>query len=192
MARWVLIILVFFGSAASSATISYQPTTSGAAIIEINGDIHAGDETTFKKVAAQFDSAYVDLSSNGGALSPALEIGTVVHSRGFGTGVVTGNQSTSSCALIWAAGTTRFLTKGGRVGFQASYVKDDDKVIENRIGNALVVRYLTQLGLSEKSIMFASASRPPAIAWIEKHEDREASGFAFIWSTLLDVQAKPK
>ena len=168
---------------AQAATFSHYRLDNGMELIELNGDIKSGDEIQFRKIALQFDKAIVGFNSDGGALFPALEIGKAVRLQSFETAVVSGNRCASACALIWAAGTNRYLVKGGRVGFHASYVEDGGKVIETGLGNALVGRYLTQIGLSEKAIIFATYSHPDSIAWLSEEADAATSGIPFNFST---------
>ena len=183
MLRVDLLVLAFCATSAQAATISHQRLdNSGYELIIITGKIQSGDEAAFSKLAIQFDKAVVGLSSNGGALLPALEIGTALHIRGFETAVVAGDQCASACALIWAGGVTRYLFKGGRVGFHASYVDEGGKPVETGLGNALVGRYLTQIGLSERAVVFATASHPDSIAWLAEERDAASSGFAFNFS----------
>jgi tetratricopeptide (TPR) repeat protein len=189
MGKFALLILTLCASSARAATISHQRLDSGTELILIIGKIQSGDEAAFTKLAIQFDKAVVGLSSNGGALLPALDIGTALHIRGFETAVVAGDQCASACALIWAGGVTRYLVKGGRVGFHASYVDDGGKSVETGLGNALVGRYLTQIGFSERAVVFATASHPDSIAWLEQERDAATSGFAFNFSVSANKQA---
>jgi hypothetical protein len=183
MHRSVFVILIFFSSSGNAARIWHQTLGNGTELIAINGAIESGDEAAFKKLAIQYDKALVGLSSNGGALQPALEIGMALHLRGYSTAVAAGDQCASACALIWAGGVNRYLVKGGRVGFHASYTDEGGKVVETGLGNALVGRYLTQLGLPEQAIIFATAAHPESIAWLDKQEDAATSGFPFEYST---------
>lgn len=179
----LFLVLALCATIAQAATISHQRLDkSGYELIIIAGKIQSGDEAAFSKLAIQFDKAVVGLSSNGGALLPALEIGTALHIRGFETAVAAGDQCASACALIWAGGVTRYLLKGGRVGFHASYVDEGGKAVETGLGNALVGRYLTQIGLSERAVVFATASHPDSIAWLAQEGDAAISGFAFNYS----------
>jgi hypothetical protein len=190
MYRVALFSLILCASSIDAATISHERLDDGTELILITGDIKSGDEATFKQLAIQYDKALVGLSSNGGALIPALDIGTALHLRGFDTAVIAGNQCASACALIWAGGTNRYLVKGGRVGFHASYIDAAGGVVETGLGNALVGRYLTQLGFSERAIIFATATHPNSIAWIGEEKDAELSGFSFNFRIPSDDNVK--
>lgn len=191
MLRKLSCVLFALSGSAPAATISHHRLDSGIELIEIEGDIQAGDEVQFRRIAGQFDKALVGFNSDGGALYPALEMGRALHLQGFDTAVISGNRCASACALIWAAGTNRYLVQGGRVGFHASYVEDGGKTIETGLGNALVGRYLTQLGLSEKTIIFATYAHPDSIAWLKDRADAEASGIPFSFSIPTSAIQSP-
>ena len=105
MRRFILLLaFAFRASGAEAATIWHDRMEGGTELIVIEGDIQSGDEQRFRKLAGQYDKALVGLSSNGGALMPALEIGKAIHLQGFDTAVLANNQCASACALIWIAG----------------------------------------------------------------------------------------
>ena len=176
---------------AQAADISHQPLGNGGEAIFIVGDIRLGDDQKFAKLAVQFDKAIVTFSSDGGALLPALEIGRAIHLRGFNTAVLTGYQCASACALIWAAGANRFIQKGGRVGFHASYVRDGGRLAESGMANALVGRYLTLMDLPEKAILFATQSHPETIIWLSEEADATLSGMPFTFTAAHTTTSSP-
>lgn len=135
-------------------------------LITISGDLKTGDEKEFRRLSVLYDTAIVVLESNGGALIPAIEIGKLIRIKEYPTLVMSGSSCTSSCALIWVAGSKRFLSPGGRVGFHASYLDVNGRPQETGLGNALVGRYLTLLNLPEKAIIFATAASPDHVLWL--------------------------
>ncbi|MCL6684463.1 surface-adhesin E family protein [Sphingomonas alba] len=178
--NWLKIGLAFLASssAASAAEILHEPVEKGFELIAIVGDIQKGDDAKFRRMAAQYPNAVVALSSNGGLLIPALEIGKAIHLMGFATYVPDREVCASSCALIWVAGESKFLAPTGRVGFHATYLEEGGRQIETGVGNALVGRYLTQLELPERSIIFATSAPPSSIRWLGA-SDRGTSGIDF-------------
>lgn len=178
MKSWLAYLALLVPAAAGSATIKHEALGKGVELIVISGDIAAGDEQEFKRLAVQYDTAVVALDSPGGQLLPAIEIGKAIHLREFGT-LVTGNGScASACALIWIAGAHRFLTPGAMVGFHASYLEANGARTESGVANALVGRYLTQLELPERAIIFATSASPDSIKWL-KASDEATSGITF-------------
>jgi hypothetical protein len=165
-------------SVALSATIAHEPLGQGLELIRISGDIASGDEDKFRALAVRYDKAVVALHSNGGELSPALEIGEAIYIRGYDTFIRNGDYCASACALIWVAGSTRLLEPGAKIGFHASYFEKDGRKVESGVANALVGRYLTRLGLPERAIVYATSADPMSIRWL-RPTDQDSSGIPF-------------
>jgi hypothetical protein len=170
------LLTVAISSIAEPATLRHEPLGDGIELITITGDIVSGDEAKFSKLAVEYNKAAVLLESDGGQLMPALEIGKAIHLREYSTIVDT--QCASACALIWVAGTKRLLTDRGKVGFHASYMETNGRRIESSVANALVGRYLTQLELPERSIVYATSAGPNSIQWL-RAADQSTSGIDF-------------
>jgi hypothetical protein len=162
---WPLLAAAALSGVASAADIDVDSNDQRTMIL-IAGAIEVGDADKFKQIAAKIGRAVVLLYSEGGDTVTALEIGRAIRLKGYPTAVANGFDCTSSCALIWLAGSPRLLAKSGRVGFQAAYVAKDGKLLESGVGNAIVGRYLTLLNLSEQAQMFATAADPRSIAWL--------------------------
>jgi hypothetical protein len=136
--------------------------------ILIKGEINPDDDKIFRNIAFSMEKAIVLLDSPGGALKPALEIGKAIRLKNFGTAVPE-TSCTSSCAIIWLAGTPRFLSKKAKIGFHSAYVENKDgKKQPATVGNALVGSYLNSLGLNEKIVTFVTISGPEEVKWLDK------------------------
>lgn len=151
---------------ASAAEISHRTIVDDIEGIVIVGEITASDAAKFRALSVRHKKAVVVLSSNGGALMPAIEIGKIIKLAGFVTLVPDDAVCASSCALMWVAGTTRLLGPTGRVGFHASYRNNNGKPEESGVANALVGNYLTLLNLPERAVIFATAAAPDRISWL--------------------------
>lgn len=154
---------------AAEITIDKQ-SNSKIVFIEINGDIEKGDASKFRRFALQYPTAVVILSSDGGYLPDALEIGQIIRINKYKTAAIKDNPCNSACGLIWLAGEKRVLTNGGRVGFHAAYVLENGgKAAESGVANAMVGRYLTLLNLSEEAVRFATTAPPTSLRYITEH-----------------------
>ena len=147
-------------------------------IIVITGRIEKGDEDKFADIAIKAEQGVVFLSSPGGALIPALEIGKLIQIRGFATYVPEDFACVSACALIWVSGEQRYLSARGAVGFHASYRDNDGRLEEAGVANALVGRYLTLLNMSERAIIFATTASPYEVTWL-RADDAGSSAIPF-------------
>lgn len=154
-------------SPANAADFRVIPSKDGAPSgIILSGDIVPGDAEKFSLIAANQPNAVVFLSSNGGALASAIEIGKVIKIREYSTAVYNGSYCASSCALIWLSGSRRVIYNGGKVGFHASYKDVGGKFIEVGVGNALVGHYLSQLGYDRRAVIFVTSAPPKSISWL--------------------------
>ncbi len=159
-----------------AADISAIPGTNGGpAIIFVRGDLAIGDDKAFANVALAHSSAVVLLNSNGGLLLPGLEIGKAIRLKGFTTVVPEGFQCASACALAWLAGTPRFLSPNGRVGFHAAYLESDGRRMPTSTGNALVGAYLNQLNLPTSAVIFVTSAPPEDMRWLSL-DDAQRNG----------------
>ena len=164
------LLYAFIGYMLSSSNAAEITKTKGIrtslATISIKGDIVYGDELKFRNIALTTDFAQVVLNSPGGKLKPGLDIGRIIRIKGYST-VVQNSQCTSSCAMLWIAGSTRSILDGGRVGFHGAYVVESDgKPLPDNVGNAWVGAYLNELGFNNDVIQYATVSNPETFKWI--------------------------
>lgn len=164
-------------SAASAANVS-DTELDGVGLILIDGDITSDDVEKFRQISIKYRDAFVTLNSDGGALLPAIEIGKIIKVTGYDTVVPGGAVCASSCALIWTAGATRWLSPDGQVGFHASYRDNNGRLEESGVANALVGNYLTLLNLPSNAIVFATSAPPDRILWLTK-ENKISAGIGF-------------
>ena len=147
-----------------AADITSETLPYGLAIIRLTGEIKHGDEERFRQISLKHPKAAVHLQSVGGAIVPALEIGRIIRIAGYDTVVPQNTYCTSSCALIWMAGTNRYLH--GAVGFHAAYRDLNGQLQESGAANALIGNYLTLFGFSAKAILFKTDGTPYLVIWI--------------------------
>lgn len=170
-------------SLAPTASITHAASVQAQSLdelelISVTGDIAAGDEEKFRELSLKFPKAVVTFNSPGGALAPALEIGRMIRLRNYPTVVLDKNVCASACALMWLAGTPRFLDPTAKLGFHASYRKVNGRLIESGVSNALVGHYLSQLSLPPQTVVFASSASPKEILWLTD-ENKKISGIEF-------------
>ena len=123
---------------AQSAEFKVEKLNNGTALIFVFGEIETGDEAIFRRLSVEHPKAIVALDSNGGKLISAIEIGKIVRLAGYATLVAEDFVCSSSCALIWLAGSPRYLEPAGKVGFHASYRDNDGRFEETGVGNAII------------------------------------------------------
>ena len=154
--------------AAQAAIITVSPATSGGSQINITGELERGDEIQFTEVAQNATQGIVNFNSPGGNTISAIAIGRLIRTYGFNTIVGNDATCTSACALAWLAGNVRYVTPDSRVGFHATYVKDNDGTPNiTGGGNAMVGGYLQELGLSPSAIVALNSPGPNDIYWLQ-------------------------
>ena len=160
--RWGLLLGACAAAAAAplTAAVQHSPLEGGTEGIYITGEILEPDQAAFEELAERYPEAVVSLESPGGSLLPAIAIGRLVRQEGFATVVLEQSTCNSACALIWLAGTPRYLEGAGNLGFHASYTEQGGQLVETGVGNAIVGHYLSQLDLSEKAVIFATSATP--------------------------------
>jgi hypothetical protein len=129
--------------------------------------------------------AVVILNSLGGFLDPSLAIAHTIREKGFTTFVASNVTCSSTCALIWLAGSTRFIQRNAHIGFHGIYTRDGDgnghiykdaKPVPSNSGNAKVGAYLGWLGFSYSAISQLVAAPPEGMLWLTKPEQAKELG----------------
>jgi len=162
----ILIATIYSNSVSAAEITKTKGIRTSLATISIKGDIVYGDELKFRNIALTTDYAQVVLDSPGGKLKPGLDIGRIIKIKGYST-VVQNSSCTSSCAMLWIAGSTRSILDGGRVGFHGAYVVESGgKPLPDNVGNAWVGAYLYELGFNNDVIEYATVSNPEAFKWV--------------------------
>ena len=160
--------LLIFAAPVLASDIQFHKSDDGdGGYISLIGDIKQGDADKFRALAAGTKADTVFLSSQGGSLSEAFEIGRIITVSNYTTVVIDDAWCSSACALIWIAGAKRYAQPRAHIGFHAGYTVDNGKPITSGMANALIGRYLTQLNLPADAIVFATSATPDNMAWLD-------------------------
>lgn len=141
--------------------------------VMIWGDIQPDDHLKFAAFVKTHPQVYsIKLQSDGGAIEPAIRIGTFAHILGLQTVVISKWGCASACALIWAGGTKRTLEPDAKVGFHGVFTMEDGHPQPSAPGNALVGAYLARLGYADPAISYMTAQPPTGMAWLTPDQGR--------------------
>lgn len=152
--------------AASFGIISFAGSTP---IISLAGPIALGDDVKFDDFARALRyPAIVRLSSYGGNTMAALAIGREIAKLGYTTYVADSEVCASACGLIWLAGRQRYSGPKALIGLHATYLQQDGKNVETSPGNALVGKYLGELGYQDDFVVYATSAAPADMAWLNR------------------------
>jgi hypothetical protein len=177
-----VLTLIKLSLTASAATFTKKllPGTD-VTLLSIAGKITPDDLETFSYDIRSLHNVVVALDSLGGSLITGIEIGKKIRMRDYATLVANGSHCASVCALMWLAGTRRFLEPNAAVGFHAAYVFKNGGTAESGVGNALVGAYLTNLGLEENAVIYITQASADEITWL----DEKSAGELGIRFTML-------
>jgi hypothetical protein len=136
------------------------------AIVIVVGDLAPGDDVAFRTHVGRLTKAIVAFNSDGGNLLAGIAIGKTVRMKSFATAVLDGQRCASACAIAWLGGSPRFMGRAAYVGFHAAYVERAGRASETGVGNALLGSYLTQIGLSERAVIYITQAAPSEMTWL--------------------------
>lgn len=108
-----------------SDTQIFVRSTEDECTIEITGEIASNTVRLFKQAVTEAESRvckekWVILSSGGGLVKPAMEIGKIIRNKKYNTQIHHGNSCGSACGFIFISGTTRAVSSSflpTRIGF---------------------------------------------------------------------------
>lgn len=185
--------LLIFAAPVLASDIQFHKSDDGdGGYISLIGDIKKGDADKFRALAAGTKADIVFLSSQGGSLSEAFEIGRIITVSNYTTIVMDDTWCTSACALIWIAGAKRYAQPKSHIGFHAGYTVDNGKPIASGMANALIGRYLTQLNLPADAIVFATSATPDKMAWLDTaHPGSQGISFLILPSSDSSQATSP-
>jgi hypothetical protein len=160
---------------------------AGEGAIFVNGDITFEDREQFLLKISPFTGGVVIFNSRGGSAYAGIEIGKAIRLRNFATWVPSDSFCASACAIAWLGGTRRLMGSRALIGFHSVYVMDHNSPVETAPGNALFGAYLSQLGLSERAIVYLTSAPPESMNWLTPQQ-AEAVGISF---RILDNDVSP-
>jgi hypothetical protein len=176
---------------AASITVN-APDGHGRIFVDVVGEIVAADERAFEQKVAilhsHADKVIVTLSGPGGAALPAMKIGELIHENGWTTYVSSGNPCTSSCSIIWLAGSPRTIEGAPAViiGFHAIYNKETEQ--ESGAANAILGHHLARWGLNELAVACVTINPPNEMGWLTGLAGRECG---ITWEILAPARDVP-
>lgn len=106
------------------------------AIYELTGDIDPGAEKIFAELIrgrpggmSDREGGWLVLSSMGGDVSTAMRIGSLANGYKIRTYVAPNSYCLSACAMIWVTGYSRWVGRGGVLGFHHPWREVNGKLV---------------------------------------------------------------
>jgi hypothetical protein len=109
----------------SGAEVERHATADGTVAISIAGEIVEGDAEALRleiqtAQSANFSISEIQLNSIGGSLYEGTSLARVVRAKSLNTRVAEHSICASACFLVFAAGLTKTVQNGARVGVHAA------------------------------------------------------------------------
>jgi hypothetical protein len=152
--------------ALSAAEIELVPGLSpGQNAIFVQGPIEEGDDSRFFEVAEASPLAMVFLESPGGSVTTGISIAAEIAIRNYTTLVLDGAGCHSICAIMWVAGTRRYMSPDSDISVHAAYRMRNNangglEASESGMANAQIGAFLNEIGLSADAIRYFTFAEP--------------------------------
>jgi hypothetical protein len=157
-------------------------TTGG--VLELTGTVDPGAFERFKaEVEARGEYIQtVALNSPGGAVQQAIDIGSLIRERGYGTSVAAGALCASSCPLMLASGVPRTVDPAAAVGVHQMYATFMPGELPRGVeaagmamsdaqrSIAIVTRHLTEMGVDPAVWLHALETPPDRLYYLSPEE----------------------
>jgi hypothetical protein len=153
----------------ANAAEVWEKKISGVRTVFVRGDIVPEDYEQFHKLTNKLPAGTpVVLNSNGGKLAAGVKIGEFIRLKRFRS--IALDTCASVCALMWLAGTPRFVFSDAAVGFHSAY-KEDGSVTGG--GNAIIGAYLAKLGFKYETIYYLTQTAPKEMEWLNSDKAKQ-------------------
>ena len=134
-------------------------------LIFVKGEIEAGDDLKLKElIGRERTPPLIIFNSPGGNLQASLRIGGAIRAAGSNTLVEAQSLCASGCALAWLAGRVRIAHPTAKIALHAASKGGSGEV--TAAGNALIGAYMSQLGLGQEAIIFATSAEPSDLNYL--------------------------
>jgi len=140
-----------------------EQKVDGRTLVLVFGPVEQGDELKFAELTASIRDAIIVFDSAGSPkskreVSTSIEIGLLIHSRGYETAILHAGTCDSTCSLMWMAGKKRWIGEKAYMTV-GNYLQSE--ISQNEVSDmyALIGYYLGKIGLKPEAIVFATSWR---------------------------------
>ena len=170
-------IAIYLGAPASSATIRSLPGQDRRVIIQIFGQIAAGDADVFINAVKQANAAgktveSVQLNSAGGSLLEGARLAAAIKVGKISTTVAQGAVCASACFLAFAAGDPKFAGYGALIGVHKASDKSGRETEASGEATLLMGRFAKDLGVPSAIIARMVSTPSKQIGWLNSQDLR--------------------
>jgi hypothetical protein len=175
---------------AEAAEIERHATGPASVAISVDGEIVEGDGKAFESVISRTEAqgysvSVVLLNSIGGSLFEGIDIARTIRKAAIKTVVASAETCASVCFFAFAAGSTRTVYSGARVGVHAAANELGQETPSSSAGTAAMGRIAEILGLPSAIVARIIATPSSQIFWLTK------AHFAEMGAVITDKEYHP-
>lgn len=177
-----LICLVVFSSGVSAVELKLV-RLNGIDIVEVNGEIKSGDQSTIAQFISRhtaMNDIYLAFNSPGGDLFEAVKIGKYIHSMNFNTLISQNSICYSACFFSFIGGVNRNIEPHAKLGVHQFYGgKGTPGYVESTTQylTAQLLEYTARMGVNIETMKFAFQT-PPQSMYVFNQNEIEAYSIA--------------
>ena len=178
-----------FAFASDPASRFAEVSTQGYRNVFVTGEFREGDASRFADFVRrnELEMANVVFDSPGGSLIEGINLGRLIRSLRFNTDIgsalnISGQDSSaicaSACAYAFAGGELRSMSAGARLGLHQfrSELDTSGSEADTQTVSAILVFYLSEMGVDANAFAIASVTRPDEMIWLT-YDDAMQIGF---------------
>ena len=188
---WGMILLTsFIATPTKAARIDRQVTSPLSITISIDGEIVEGDGEALKLEIGRAETlkstiSEIQLNSIGGSLFEGANIARIIRNALLDTVVASGDTCASACFLAFAAGSTRTVHSGARVGVHAVSDEFGEQTQASRAGTAAMARIAKILGVPSAIVESMISTPSSQMFWLT------AANLAAMGAVVTDKLHRP-
>lgn len=170
-----LICLVVFSSGVSAVELKLV-RLNGIDIVEVNGEIKSGDQSTIAQFISRhtaMNDIYLAFNSPGGDLFEAVKIGKYIHSMNFNTLISQNSICYSACFFSFIGGVNRNIEPHAKLGVHQFYGgKGTPGYVESTTQylTAQLLEYTARMGVNIETMKFAFQTPPQSMYVFNQNE----------------------
>jgi len=182
----IALLTIFNALPASCAEIERHVAADESVAISIAGEIVEGDAEALRleiqrAQSAKLSISEVQLNSIGGSLYEGTSLARVVRAASLNTSVARSNICASACFLVFAAGSTKFVESGAKVGVHAATMASGNNDQREIKATDAMVRIAKLLGVPSGIVEHMVSTPASRMFWLN------GANFVSMGAVIRDV-----
>ncbi len=171
-------------AAALSAEIKTLSARDGRITIVITGDISPGDADAFKALVKQANDGgklvgNLRLNSTGGNLLEGVKLAEAVRYAKLSTNVGKKAICASACFLVFAAGSSKFVSYGAQIGVHGASDQSGNETMGSNAATVSMAKIAKELGVPPAIIGRMVVTPPTEVVWLSP-QDLQSMGTTMV------------